>query len=318
METEVTASYPCSQKDLISVLETAWDNYDMHLDKLMAYKPAKYTALLASEAKARIAAARTLPDYQARSGEAEELRIKLVREAGYCLNDFQLLKGYIDDVFKGEDVPMRKPNYEEAGQAYYRDGSREDWESVQGLGDSMKIYIEAKLSALTGPGNMPATFQAEVESRRKDFEKTYWQFKVAEQTQEATAAKVRALNACYTEGMDMMKDAQRVYVNDAGVRSLFVFATLLDMVNPKTAGVRGRVQDTDTHAGLAGVTITFTPENEPAIVVTSEEDGYFVSLQMRAQRYGMKTELPGYTLQETEVIVETGTVSTKNISLKKF
>lgn len=118
METEVIASYPCSQKDVVSVLETAWENYGLNIVKLTAYKPAKYTAALANEAKLRIAAARALPDFQARSGEAEELRIKLQKQAGFCLNDFQLLKGYIDDVYKGEDVALRKPNYEEAGQAY--------------------------------------------------------------------------------------------------------------------------------------------------------------------------------------------------------
>lgn len=184
----------------------------------------------------------------------------------------------------------------------------------------MKSYIAAKLGDLTGAGNMPASFEGEVESRRVDFEKTYAKFKVAEQTQVATAEKVKALNACYTEGMDMMKDAQRVYVNDAAIRSLFVFATLLDLVNPKTAGVRGRVQDTDTHEPLAGVQpSTLLPENEPAIVVTSDNEGLYASLQMRAQGYKMKVELAGYILQEMEVVVETGTVSSvRNVSLKKI
>ncbi len=225
MDTETKAEYPCAQKDVISVLETVWANYVNNIAPLSGYKPAKYNAALAVDAKGRIAAARALPDFQARSGKAEELLNDVRKKADLCLNGFQLLKGYIDDAFKGENEVQRKPNYEEAGQNYYRDASREDWESVQGLCDSMKGYITEKLAKLTTDGNMPATFQADVNGWIADFETFYGDFKEAEQTQVATATKLKALNACYEEGMDMMKDAQRVFAKEPEVKSLFVFAT---------------------------------------------------------------------------------------------
>lgn len=182
----------------------------------------------------------------------------------------------------------------------------------------MKTYIAAKLGKLTTDGNMPASFQTDVDGWISDFEKDYGDFKVAEQTQVATAAKVKALNACFVEGMDMMKDAQRVFVNDAEVRSLFVFSILLDMINPKTAGVRGLIQDTETHVALTDVSITFTPENEPAIVVKSDEEGEYASLRMRAQVYKVKVEKVGYVTIEDEVLVVTGTVTVRKYRMEKL
>lgn len=316
MGTKVLAEYLGAQKDVLSVLETAWDNYLQNILKLAEYKPMKYTPALAVAAKVRIADARALPDFQARSGLAEELRIILVRKGGLCLNDFQLLKGYIDEAWKGEDEALRKPNYEEAGQNYYRDASREDWESVQSIGDSMKLYINNKLTVLTGAGMMPVNFQAEVETRRLEFEGVYADFKTAEQTQVATQNRIKAINTCYKEGMEMMLDAQRVYANDAAVRSLFVFSTLLDMINPKTAGVLGLIQDDETHEPLDDVTITFMPENEPGIVVKTNAEGEYASLQMRAQVYKVLVERVGYESIEDEVDVVTGTVTIRRYRMK--
>ncbi len=157
MET-VTAEYNGAQKDVLSVMETAWDNYGLHIEKLSLNKPTKYVPALKGEAKDRIKAARALPDLQARNGKAEELRIDVKKAAADCLQDFQLLKGYIEEAFKGDNEDKRKPNFEEAGQEYYRDASREDWESVQSLTDSMKLYISEKLGVLTTDGDMPALF----------------------------------------------------------------------------------------------------------------------------------------------------------------
>ncbi len=315
MEAIVKNEYPCAQKDAYSVLETAWGNYATHIAPFTNYKPSKYILALAATAKLRIKAARELPDFQARSGLAEELKIMVGQKATLCLNDFQLLKGYIDEAFKGDNIALRKPNYEEAGQLYYREAAQNDWESVQSLGDSMKGYIDSKLAVLTTDGAMPGTFEGEVEGRRLLFEEKYAAFKAAEQTQVATAEKVTATNACYREGMDMMKDGQRVFVNDPDIKSLFVFASLLDMINPKVAGIKGRLQDSVTNVNLTGATGTFTPEGEPAIITETDENGEYAVLRLRAGTYQVKWVLAGYIILEDTVVIELQTVKTKNYKL---
>ena len=53
-------SYPCSQGDVYSVLDTAWSNFGVHLARFSAFK-AKYILTYQSSALAAIAAARAMP-----------------------------------------------------------------------------------------------------------------------------------------------------------------------------------------------------------------------------------------------------------------
>ncbi len=133
----------------------------------------------------------------------------------------------------------------------------------------------------------------------------------------ATAKRIKAINACYNEGMEMMTDAQRVHANEPEIKSLFVYATLLEMINPKTAGVRGKLQDADTHEPLVGATGTFTSENEPVIIVTTDEEGEYGSLQMRVGFYKVKWEMTGYETVEGEIEITEHTVIVRNYRLKK-
>ncbi len=315
METTISHEYPCAQKDAYSVLDTAWDNYLQHLAAFSAYKPGKYTAALAAQAKLRIKMARELPDNQARSGLAEELRIGVELKGAVLLNDFQLLKGYIDEAYQGDDVAYRKPNYEEAGQLYYRDASRGDWESVMSLGDSMRGYITLKLSVLMTNGQMPASFETTVSGHFTDFEQAYSAYKQAEQTQVATAEKVAATNACYREGIDMMKDGQRLFVHDVDIKALFVFNTILDMINPRVAGVKGRIQAAVTNVNVVGAKGTFSPEGEPAVLAETDENGEYALLRLRAGTYHVKWEMEGFVPVEEDVVIELQTVKTKNYKM---
>ena len=63
----VNKDYPCSQKDLYSVLETAWGNNGVHLARFTAFK-ALYTLPFNTSALSAIASAKALPDDDARSG----------------------------------------------------------------------------------------------------------------------------------------------------------------------------------------------------------------------------------------------------------
>ncbi len=89
------------------------------------------------------------------------------------------------------------------------------------------------------------------------------------------------------------------------------------MINPKTAGVRGKLQDFVTHEPLIGATGTFTPENEPAVTVRTDEEGEYGSRQMRVGVYKVKWEMAGYEIVEDEVTITEHTVIVRNYRLNK-
>ena len=157
MAEEVKNEYPCSQKDLYSILETAWRNFDGHQPDFAALK-ALYTILYSINAKAAIAAAKALPDVQARGEAAESLRVELVTQAETCRQNFQKLKSYIVTAYPNK--ALHKGKFEAAGQLYYEGASNEDWESVSQLNQSGSNFIAANSVALLAGLNMPVGFQA--------------------------------------------------------------------------------------------------------------------------------------------------------------
>lgn len=107
----------------------------MHLARFTAFK-ALYTLPFKTTALAAIASAKALPDDDARSGASELLHIGLVNMGNTCLQNFQFLKAYIDTAYT--DPAVQKVQYVIAGQNYYRDASRGDWESMVLMNTSAK------------------------------------------------------------------------------------------------------------------------------------------------------------------------------------
>ena len=77
----VNKDYPCSQKDLYSVLETAWGNNGVHLARFTAFK-ALYTLPFKTTALSAIASAKALPDDDARRLREGDRQPGLERDAG--------------------------------------------------------------------------------------------------------------------------------------------------------------------------------------------------------------------------------------------
>ncbi|MBK7042119.1 MAG: hypothetical protein IPH46_17125 [Bacteroidetes bacterium] len=99
-----------------------------------------------------------MPDDDARSGASELLHIGLVNMGNVCTQNFQFLKGYIDTAFT--DPAVQKVQYVIAGQNYYRDATRGDWEAMVSMNTSAKNYLAnaGNVTALTAGLNMPPAF----------------------------------------------------------------------------------------------------------------------------------------------------------------
>ena len=77
MTNDPKPDYNCSQRDLYSVCETAWGNFESHLAEFSAFK-AIYTSSYAATAKLEIDAANRLPDDEvsAAGGITDEMSLR--------------------------------------------------------------------------------------------------------------------------------------------------------------------------------------------------------------------------------------------------
>ena len=309
----VNKDYPCSQKDLYSVLETAWGNYGVHLTRFTAFK-GLYTAAYRTTATTAIATAKAMPDDDARSGASELLHIELVKLGAICTQNFQILKAYIDTAFTDKEV--QKVQYVIAGQNYYRDASRQDWESTVMMNTNAKNYLAtpANVTALTAGNNMPAGFVATQKTASDNFDAIYASFKLAEVTSVETAAKIKANNACYQTGIQMLKDAQIIFMNEPEILTKFVFKNLLDLINPPIAGIKGTVKEKGTNLPLASATITAQLDGETAIAVAVDADGVFAK-QLAEGMYKITVSAVGYVDQVFDMELKLTGLKTLNVEL---
>lgn len=308
-----TKKYNCSQQDLYSALNTLWDNYLEDLADFAAYK-ASHNAAKRTAAKAAIKAAKDLPDEQARTGIAEQLRIKVVQKADAVIGYFVMTKGYINGVFVEE---FRKANYEMAGQGYYRKATNDDWESVSGMGTSMNNYLSTNSVLLEdGGNNMPEGFPATVAAAVTAFETEYAGFKLASESGVQTAAKIKANNEIYTICREMLDDAQIIYRKEPAKAERYIFDRMLQMINPSVAGMKGTILNGNTNIGEPGAEVKMQKEGKPAIIMISDADGNYEQTGIESGDWTVTITKPDFQTVTEIIPIRPGTVSRRDFPLQ--
>jgi hypothetical protein len=222
------------------------------------------------------------------------------------------LKSYIVTAYPNK--ALHKGKFEAAGQLYYEGASNEDWESVSQLNQSGSNFIAANSVALLAGLNMPVGFQATYDGDAAAFLLTYDNFKVAEQTSEQTANKIKANNEIYRTGVAMLKDGQLIFVARPEIAVKYQFQSIWDLVNPPVAGIKGNVKDSKNNLPLSGALITAQQAGEPVDETLTDDAGNF-SLRLAAGTYQVTVSAAGFVSQTVEVIVDAGNYKTLAFSL---
>jgi len=307
----VKPEYRCPQKDLYSIEETSWENFDGHQGEMGTHK-ALYTTLYSDAAKAAIAAAKAMPDAQERGETAESLRVELVLEGETCRHNFRKIKSYIISAYPNKD--LHKGKFEAAGQLYYEDASNEDWESVNSLNQSGSNYIAANSAALLAGNNMPAGFELAFNTAKTSFAALYTAFKDAEQTSEQTAEKIKANNAIFRIGSSMRNDGQLVFSDRPEIAVKFQFQSIWDLINPPVSGVKGNVKRASDNIGISGATITVQEAGEPAETTETNAAGDY-SIRLAAATYMVTVSAAGFVSQTRDGVVIDGSYKTLDFNL---
>jgi hypothetical protein len=287
----------------------------VHLARFTAFK-ALYTLPFKTTALAAIASAKALPDDDARSGASELLHIGLVNMGNTCLQNFQFLKAYIDTAYT--DPAVQKVQYVIAGQNYYRDASRGDWESMVLMNTSAKNYLAlpANVTALTAGSNMPAGFVVTQKTGSDNFDAQYTNFKLAEETSVETANKIKANNLIYHAGMSMLNDGQKIFMHEPEILTKFIFRNLLDLINPPVAGIKGSVKEAVTFKSISGVVMTAQLDGIVAQTIDVDENGEF-GTQLAEGHYTIRISAVGYIEQEMQMDLKLTGLKTLNIGMEK-
>lgn len=306
-----TQNYNCTEQELYTICETAWNSCRQHLPGFTAFKP-KYTDPFIDSRLDDIKTARELPDEQQRNEAYETANIQLRKDGRKACDLWQYLKRYIADAYPSD---LHKPKWEAAGYNYYVKASNNNWDSVKGLMTSGLTFINSNMADLTANDNMPLSFKSDFEGAKNDFEKTHQKFIQAEEdSHTGQDKKMTANNALHTDLMSMLLDGQEIYKNEEPIYKQFVFTELLYLASGAgTAGFKGQVTAVGSQLGLQEVTVTIKDNSKTAV---TDAEGKYEIHQLASGKYTITFAKEGY---EPKIIVDftvkVGTVSNLNIEL---
>ena len=303
MAEEIKSTYNCTELELYAIADIVYNNLQTDLAAFAA-KKAKYIAAFVTALRATRTAAMVLPDEETRNESHQTLKNKLITQfLPPVLDNFNDLKGYIDDAWPTEDP---KPRYESAGGTKYAKSVAHNWESVVGLNTAMLTFITANNPLLTAPGGMPVTFKAKVLADEANFNTNYALFTAARETGVGREAKVKANNLLHSEMMSVMEDgAERVWRNNAAKQKNYTFTALKNIVSPPGSASLRVFGKTPADIVLAIRPVTIKKEGSPAITLSTGVDGIALFPSIDSGKYKGTIDVDG-VLVPFEKEVDTG------------
>ncbi len=285
---ETKNNYSTPQEILYSVCLAAWNVCSDNLQKFTDLK-AFYTEAFITSSLASVNAAKLLPGSRQTVAARKEARINLTNGTRQVQTNWQLLKVYITKAFSKDLV---KTKLEAAGSALYTKASVDNWSAVRSLIDTANTFITNNLDALTANDNMPASFQTvfhEDGTSCIDLSILFAQIDMAKEM--ATTQKLEANNAIYASVIEMLKDGQQIFKDDAAVKRQFTFSYLVSLYQGEgSASLKGYIVN-DLNQPVEGVVIQ--SQDLKYISITNNK-GYYRITRIAEGTYTFNITCPGY------------------------
>lgn len=306
---DLKKNYDTPQEILYTICITAWNLCNEYLSQFAALK-AYYTGDFITASKQAVQDAKALPSTVQTITNRKAARIALIASAKQAQANWQLLKVYI---IKAYDKSMVATKLEAAGASFYNKASVDNWSGVRSLIEAANTFIAANLGDLTANQNMPATFQTTFQNDGEDcidLSGTFFALNMAKQM--ATSAKVDANNAIYASVIEMLKDGQQIFKEDAATKKLFTFSRLISVYKGEgSASLRGRIVN-NLSMPLEGATVISADQKYGAI---TNAKGHYRITRIAEGSYPFTVIFPGYTPVEQLIAFVAGTATTANFEL---
>ena len=295
--------YTISQEILYTVCFTAWNLCRQNLPKFTSLK-ALYTQAFITGALEAVQAAKQLPESLQTIAWRKEARINLANATRQVRSNWQVLKVYITKAF---EESMVKAKLDAAGAALYVRASLDNWSAVRSLIDTANIFIANNLDELMANGNMPEDFQTAFKAAGDNCIDLSVAFSGANMEKEAaTGIKVEANNAIYTSAMEMLKDGQQIFKDNAIMKRKFTFSYLVKMNRGEgSASLRGYIVNS-LKLPIAGAVIL---SQDQRYTGTTDEKGNYRINRIAEGTYTFTVTYPGYTPIVHTITFAPGTTS---------
>lgn len=307
---KIQNNYGTPQEILYSVCLAAWNLCSQNLAKFTELKAFYNEAFIAAALQA-VQDAKDLPQSRQTVAARKEARINLSNATRQVLVNWQLLKVYITKAFTAGLVLTK---LEAAGASLYSKASVDNWSSVRSLIDTANNFIIDNLDALTANANMPADFQTTFKTEGDScIELSIIFARVNMGKQMATAAKVDANNAIYASVMEMLKDGQQIFKDDASTKKQFTFTYLVSMYQGEgSASLKGYIVS-ELNVPVEGVTIMSADQRYSA---TTNVKGYYRITRIAEGIYSFNITCPGYSPIVQVITFAAGKASKGNFKIE--
>ncbi len=310
---ESTASYNCTQEELISVAKKGWASCLNQQADFGNMKP-KYTIVFINGKQKAVEMADNLPTEVQRNEGEETARVALQQANTAGCANWQLLKRYITEAF---DVSVLQIKLNAAGMGSYEKAANENWESSSSLMKLGNQFITDNSGALLANDNMPAGFGPVFLSGKDTYDGALTDFQSAESVSlSGTQTKTDAMNAVFSDLMSMFLDGQEIYkTGDDAMRKQFVFEQVLKLVSGNAAqGFKGLV--TSSVSGLAIDKVVVTVLMTKHSTIGDKTGAYGMRNVAQGVDYTVTFQCPGFStgIFANEKVV-LGTMTTINVQL---
>jgi hypothetical protein len=302
-------NYGVPQEILYSVCLAAWNLCSQNLAKFTALK-AFYTEAYIAEALGIVQEAKELPQTVQTIAYRKEARINLINATKQVQANWQLLKLYITKAFAADMVQAK---LDAAGAAFYAKASVDNWSAVRSLIDTTNSFIVSNLDDLTANDNMPEDFKTKFQTDGGICIECSIVFAQANmEKQIATNTKIEANNGIYASVIEMLKDGQQIFKDNAATKRQFTFRYLVSMYQGEgSASLKGYVVN-DLGLPIEGVTVMSADQKYSDI---TDAKGYYRITRIAEGTYAFSVTCPGYVPLMQQITFTASTASRGDFEL---
>jgi hypothetical protein len=213
--------YPCSQEQLYTIADSAWNLYLLHIGDFTAFSKT-FTLELYEQKVKDIMKAAQMKTQPVLKKELLQVKKQLIAAKKNVLYNYTCIVAYAGMNKSSGHIPvvnMRK---------IYRKASNNNWDYCRAIGFESQRMVTDYFNQLTCGDNMPQSFAAVCKKAASEFNKLYVNYTCKQQAIKAeTCFKVTANNEIYKNVTAMLRYAQLIYRNRSDMQMLFQFDKLL-------------------------------------------------------------------------------------------
>ncbi|MBK7856295.1 MAG: hypothetical protein IPJ79_16660 [Bacteroidetes bacterium] len=237
-------SYPCSQTQLYTVAEMAWNTHLLYIGDFTAFLP-KYSVKHFEEMINLIHNTRDIKIKQDLNKDVTKAKTDLINAKDEMLICYKSLKEYIKEGGHFEHLRLFKPT------AKYRKACNNNWKECYDIAGFLTNSVDNTLIMLNNEGITPAGFSEQCKSVADNYFAAYQKLYISKRTAyELSGKKVIYCNSIYTELTTMLRHAQIIYSKKPEMQAVFCFDRMLK-IQKRKGKVVGEIQPSKAKNPLA-------------------------------------------------------------------